>query len=410
MAVKGFVVAVSVLVAVLGYCLYQPIPPDYSSPWSLRVIVAKVKCGLTLIHTLHEYGIKSISDTVEEVYQKTHPIDHPDRYTDILVDDVVVYLENNITVRLYRRKQESGNPTDNGSSLLPGLVYYHGGGFVLGNPHSYDEVLIQILRATNLVIASVHYRLAPKYPFPVPLEDCVEATKYFMLFADRYGMDWKRIGVAGDSAGGNIAAAVSLRLRDQNYFARPKVQALIYPSVQKIDFKTPSYQQNANGPIVTSLIGQWFTSLYIAGDSRYVKAMSSNNHTSRAIKKYFAQSVLNHDLLPQEFLQPPYRRPSLDHGDGKLWTGIRHRIKSQDFSPLLAKSHSDLPPVFVFTAGLDILRDDGFFYVHKLRQDEVEVEHFHLPSGFHGMLNLALEHRETQELMDRLIKFLTINL
>ncbi len=190
MAVKPFAVVASALVVLLGYCLYQPVPADYSSPWSLRLTVAKFKCVMTLMHTLHEYGIKSLPDIVDEVYQKTHPADHPDRYADVLVNDV---LFENITVRLYRSKQEQ-NLADSSEDLLPGLVYYHGGGFVFGNPHTYDEVLIQILRATDLVIASVHYRLAPKYPFPVPVEDCVQAAKYFILHAADYGVDAKRIG------------------------------------------------------------------------------------------------------------------------------------------------------------------------------------------------------------------------
>ena len=343
---------------------------------------------------------------MDEVYQKTHPADHPERYADVLVNDV---LFENITVRLYRHKQEQ-NLADSRADLLPGLVYYHGGGFVFGNPHTYDEVLIQILRATDLVIASVHYRLAPKYPFPVPVEDCVQAAKYFMLHADDYGVDAKRIGVAGDSAGGNLAAVVSLRLRDESFPVQPKLQALIYPSVQKIDLQTPSYQQNANGPIFTSIIGRWATSLYLAGDSRYVNAMSNNNHTSPEIKKRLARSVLNHDLLPRESFRPPYRSPSLNHGDELVWNSIQRKMMSQNFSPLLAQSHSGLPAAFVFTAGMDMLRDDGFFYVHKLRQDGVEVEHLHITSGFHGMLSLALEHRETQELMDKLIRFLSAKL
>ncbi len=404
MARKAFVAGVALFVVLLGYSLHQPVPADYSRPWSLYATAISTKLGFSLVHTLHEFGIKDVSDLMDAIYDWTHPVDHPDKYPDILVNDV---LFDNLTVRLYRRKQQE---PDTGKRLLPGLMYYHGGGFVLGNPHSYDEVLIQILRATNLVIASVHYRLAPKYPFPVPVEDCVRATRYFMTRAADYGVDADRIGVAGDSAGGNLAAVVSLRLRDEQFDVQPKVQVMIYPSVQRIDLETPSYQEHGDGPIVTRGIAAWFSSLYIAGDSRYVASIANNSHTPSTIKKSLAQSVLNHDLLPQKFLQHPYRRPSLEHGDEDVWNSIRDTITRQDYSPLLAPSHSGLPAAFVFTAGADVLRDDGFFYVHKLRQDGVEVEHVHIPSGFHGMFNMAVGHKEHRELMDKLINYLNAKL
>lgn len=389
----------SVAVVLVGYYFYQPVPEGYSKPLDLYPQIAKFRFMVAWLQWMDELGVKGIHDTVEETYQKTHPVDHPDTYTDLEVTDVIF---DDVTVRLYRPKGRQQTDT----KLLPGLVYYHGGGFVIGSPHSFDNVMIYLLREVQLVIASVHYRMAPKYPFPVPVEDCVRATRYFMTHAAEYGVDANRIGVAGDSAGGNLAAVVSLKLRDERFSFQPKIQALIYPAVQMLDLKTPSYQQNTNGPILTRYLAIWFMSQYLVGDNRYIAAMLNNSHTTPEVKKSLAKNQLNHDILPKKLFAPPYKPQSLDHGDPEIWRLIQEKITSPYMSPLLAASHADLPTAFVFTAGADVLRDDGFFYVHKLKQDGVEVEHLHIPSGYHGMLRMMLDTPETWELMGNLGQFL----
>jgi len=228
-----------------------------------------------------------------------------------------------LPVRIYR-------PAEAGSEPTPGLVYFHGGGFVLGNIEICDSFSRALANRTGCTVIAVNYQKAPEHKFPMPLDDCYAATQWIIDNAALVGLDPARIGVAGDSSGGNLAAAVTLRARDEQ---GPKIvyQVLIYPCVQ-YGWDTPSAKENAEG---LSL--------------------------ERAGMEYF----WNHYVRGPDDGADPY------------------------CSPLLAESHAGLPPALVICAEYDPLRDDGRNYAARLEAAGVPVKLSLYKGMIHGFLWMA---------------------
>jgi acetyl esterase len=216
------------------------------------------------------------------------------------------------------------------SGPLPVLVYFHGGGWVLGNLDSHDVICRSLANQSECMVISVDYRLAPEHRFPAPLEDCFAATAWAAANVDRIGGDPMCLAVGGDSAGGNLAAAVALMARDRG---GPELcyQLLIYPVTSR-DFETASYLENATGYGLAREDMIWFW---------------------------------NHYLRSDEDARNPYA------------------------VPLLATDVRDLPPALVITAGYDVLRDEGERYAQHLREAGVEVELAQYPTLIHGFFGMA---------------------
>ena len=225
-----------------------------------------------------------------------------------------------LPARIYR-------PAAAGTGPLPGLVYFHGGGWVVGNIAVSDPFTRSLANRTGCVVVAVNYQKAPEHKFPVPMDDCYAATQWVFDNAEDLGLDGARIGVIGDSDGGNLAAAVTLRARDEH---GPKLgcQVLIYPAVQ-YGWDTPSSLANAEGFLLQRADMEYFW-------THYVKSPSDGAH--------------------------PY------------------------CSPLAAEDHSSLPPAFIVCAEFDPLCDDGRYYADKLRAAGVSVK-LHVYDGMlHGFL------------------------
>ena len=148
------------------------------------------------------------------------------------------------------------------SGPLPCLVYFHGGGWVIGNPDSTDAICRTVANRAACVVVSVDYRLAPEHKFPVPLDDCYAATGWVAANGGEIGVDGARIAVGGDSAGGNLAAAIALRARDEGGPAL-RMQLLVYP-VTNHDYSTVSYTANGDGYLLTLDMMKWFWDHYLA--------------------------------------------------------------------------------------------------------------------------------------------------
>ncbi len=209
------------------------------------------------------------------------------------------------------------------------LVYFHGGGWVIGDLDSHDETCRKLCRDAGITVVSVHYRRAPETTFPGAVEDCYAATAWVAANAAEIGVDAARLAVGGDSAGGNLAAAVGLMARDRG--GPPlRFQLLIYP-VTAADFDTASYRDNGEGYLLSRRAMQWFWDQYV---------------------------------------------PDLDER------------REAYAAPLLAASHRDLPPALVQTAEFDPLRDEGEAYAAALRAAGVDVtltRYDGLIHGFFGM-------------------------
>ena len=231
------------------------------------------------------------------------------------VAEVGLLATQNYALRVYR-------PVKN--ETLPALVYFHGGGWTIGDIDTHDVLCRQLAIGARCVVVSVDYRLAPEYPFPAAVDDCFAAVCYVAENAEKLKI--RGIAVGGDSAGGNLAATVSLLARDAGGPALA-FQLLIYPATDQ-RLAGASHERNAQGYLLT-----------------------------RDAMEYFRRAY-----LPAE----------------KSWTDWRA-------SPLLAKSHANLPPALVITAGYDPLLDEGRAYAERLSAAGVRVayrEHADMVHGF----------------------------
>jgi acetyl esterase len=235
------------------------------------------------------------------------------------VDDVVI--PGGIPARVYRPLDSPG---------LPILVYLHGGGFVLGSPDTHDGLCRTLAADAGCVVVSVDYRLAPEHPYPAAIDDALAAFRHVRAHAEDFGGRTDQVAVAGDSAGGALAALVCQRLREAGE-PQPLVQALIYPCT---DFRRvdPSHQHFAEGFFLTAAMLDWFYDLY----------------------------------LPD---------PGL--------------AADPQVSPRLAADLRELAPALVLTAGFDPLRDEGQGYAAALREAGVAVEHRCHERLIHGFCSLG---------------------
>ena len=216
------------------------------------------------------------------------------------------------------------------SGPLPMMVHFHGGGWVYLNLDTHDGYCRTLANRTGCAVVAVEYRKAPEFPFPIPLEDCFAALRWLVAQAGKLGLDPTRVGVIGDSAGGNLAAAVALLARDQ---AGPalKLQVLTYPAVDAT-MSQPSIGENATAPLL-----------------------------GRAQMGWFWQH---------------YNKNAADGKDPRI-------------SPLYATDFSRLPPAFIATAEFDPLRDEGASYADKLKAAGVKVEYRRYDGVFHGFMLMA---------------------
>ena len=224
-----------------------------------------------------------------------------------------------ITVRLY---------TPSATRPLPLTVFFHGGGFVICNIDMYDDLCKFLANFSGCAVASVEYRLAPEAPFPAPLEDCYGALEWLAANGAEYGLDTARLAVAGDSAGGNLAAACALLARDRHGPAL-RYQGLIYPALDP-ECASESQHALAKGYMLGRDTMQWFWGHYLKAPADRTNPLAS---------------------------------------------------------PLLAQLKG-LPPATVITAEFDPLRDEGEAYADQLRAAGVEVTARRFLGMIHGFASL----------------------
>jgi acetyl esterase/lipase len=217
-----------------------------------------------------------------------------------------------------------------GKGPFPGLVFFHGGGFVLCSLDSHDGQCRALANAAGCVVVSVDYRLAPEHPYPAAPEDCYAATQWVAKNGSELGIDTARLAIGGDSAGGNLTAVTALLARDRG--GPPlRFQLLIYP-VTDFAFDTSSYRENAEGYFLTEGMMRWFWDQYLPDVSRGAE---------------------------------PYA------------------------SPLRAADLSGLPPGLCITAEYDPLRDEGERYAARLREAGVDCRTSCYDGMFHGFFAMG---------------------
>ena len=235
-------------------------------------------------------------------------------------------IADSVPVRIY-------NP--NPAEILPCLVYFHGGGWVIGDLETHDSICRKLANSASCVVVAVDYRLAPEHIYPAPMNDCYTALNWVVKQAAELGVNANKIAVGGDSVGGNLSAVMALRARDEN---GPHIchQLLVYP-VTDATFDTPSYRENGEGYMLSKATMEWFWQHYIGND--------------------------NDPLSPY-------------------------------ISPIRAENLTNLPSATVITAEFDPLRDEGEAYAAKLLAagNTVTVKRFDgVVHGFFSMSDLLEE-------------------
>lgn len=212
------------------------------------------------------------------------------------------------------------------------IVYYHGGGFVLYGRYSHDYVCRRLCSMNNCIVVSVDYRLAPEFTFPAAHEDAFKALQWVRQHISEYGGDGQNLVVAGDSAGGNLAACMAHRCREENIPLR--AQVLVYPWIDGA-LNNPSLTTNGSGYLLEKETVFWFREQYTP--------------------------------KPEERCLPR-------------------------LSPCYEKDFTALAPAMVITAGLDPLLDDGRKYAAQLQQHGVTCKHYNYEGLYHGFFNTPLVH------------------
>jgi acetyl esterase/lipase len=230
-------------------------------------------------------------------------------------------LSGEVPIRLYASEQ---------GGVRPALIYFHGGGYVLGNLDTHDAVCRALAKESGAVVIAVDYRLSPESKFPAAVEDAYAATVWTAANAGRLGINSRRIAVGGDSAGAALATVVAKRCRDAGGPALA-AQVLFYPVTDMSSFETGSYRELGEGYFLTRSSMQWFTGLYLA---------------------------------------------SADDA------------RNPEVSPLLAPDLSGLPPALVITAEFDPLRDEGEAYAQRLQQAGVPVTVTRYPGMIHAFISM----------------------
>jgi acetyl esterase len=258
---------------------------------------------------------------------RTEPVDH-------VAERSVSTSEGPVRVRVYT----------SGDARRPALVYLHGGGWVLGDLDGPDALCRTIAVHAGCVVVSVEYPLAPEHKFPAALEASYAVTRWIAEEGDSIGADPERIGVGGESAGGNLAAAIALLARDRGG-PRLAFQLLLVPVLDRA-FETRSYRENAEGYGLTRAEMMWFW-------SHYLRAPADADS--------------------------PYA------------------------SPLRATDLRGLPPALVVTAEFDPLRDEGAAYAERLREAGVAVELRHYRGVVHGFLPMTAEVEIARRAVDDIV-------
>lgn len=238
-----------------------------------------------------------------------------------VVDKTIPGPDGPLSVRIYH---------PGGDQPLPVMVYFHGGGFAVGSIASHENVTRRIARDAQVVVVSVDYRLAPEHPYPAALDDAYAAAQWVSQHAAKFGGDPRRIAVGGDSAGGNLAAAVSLKARD---VGEPTIslQVLIYPALSMLDEESESRQRH-EGYVLSRQDMEQFRIWYLPDENQW---------------------------------RHPYA------------------------SPLKAEELTGLPAACVLTAAFDPLRDDGEAYARRLREAGVPTVYRDYAGMLHGFLSFG---------------------
>lgn len=267
------------------------------------------------------------------------------------IDTKIYNGEHEVPIRIFMPGEDASHAEGMSGNTLPVLLFMHGGGWITESVDTYNRVCAALAKNTGHVVVSVSYRLAPEFPFPAGLNDCYAVAK--AIYTNRFllNVDPERITIIGDSAGGNLTAALSLMARDRGEFM-PKRQILIYPALSN-DYSEASPYQSV-----------------------------SDNGTDFLLTR--AKLIQYLDL---------YQNTPEDR-------------KNPYFAPLLADDFSHQPRTLIITAQYDPLRDEGEAYGKKLAEAGIDVSVHRITDALHGFFALGIKYLHVEESFKIINQFL----
>lgn len=268
------------------------------------------------LYTLSPQGARQVLETLQSQPIEKQPA---------VVDDVVIPggPSGHISLRIVRPEGAIGT--------LPAIVYFHGGGWILGSKNTHDRLIREIANGAHAALVFVNYTPSPEAHYPIPIEEAYAATEYVAKLGDETGIDGSRLAIVGDSVGGNMAAVVAM-LAKQRGGPQIEYQVLLYP-VTDAGLDTDSYQQYADGPWLTKRAMEWFWDAYAPDRARRTEITASPLRAS-------------------------------------------------------VQELAGLPPALVIVDENDVLRDEGEAYAHKLMAAGVEVTAMRLLGTIHDFMML----------------------
>ncbi|VDM60568.1 unnamed protein product [Angiostrongylus costaricensis] len=340
------------------FLLHIPLPPEIADRKKLQVLEILLRIGYEYPGDLIEYlfGPRIRNQYIRFLIAIGYIIPWPS-------PSHMKYIAGT-SVRVYTPCEKRGRSA---------LVFIHGGGWATMRAVYYDDLIGTFVKRLGVTVFSIDYRLAPEYPFPCPVDDC-EAVVTGLFYINFNNRD--QICIAGDSAGGNLAAVVVQRLsrRDEHFI---KCQVLIYPVIHVFGFQLPSYlayYEKYNG---TSLLNPRAMARWIL---LYLGLPASRRNVERLIANQNPCDGWPHCRTSEKISE-------IKHQQDILFETFSTKGVNPDVSPLLGVRR-DLPPAMVLTAEYDLLRDEGIQYVRKLQEEGVPCEWRHYKSAFHGICNM----------------------
>ncbi|XP_014691742.1 arylacetamide deacetylase-like 3 isoform X1 [Equus asinus] len=356
---------------VCSQLLTADIPAAVGHPLKLWVL----HCLLELLMTWGRIFEKLRICSMPEFVRFVHDLQPLKKDPDVRVTDL---RYGTIPVRLYQPKASS-------CTLRRGIVFYHGGGGILGSLNTHHSICCHLSKESDAVLLAVGYRKLPQHKSPVPVSDCLAATIRFLKSLKTYGVDPARVVVCGESAGGAAAAIICQNLVDSPDLPKIRAQILIYPTLQCLDFQSPSYQQNKNIPLLSLSFLFYCLCSYLDISPSWKSTVLKGAHLPAEVwEKY--RKWIGVENIPERFKKRGYRWMPREPLNEDAYQEAKFMLDLAN-SPLLAEDEvvSRLPEACIVSCEYDLLRDHSLLYKKRLEDLRVPVTWHHMEDGFHGV-------------------------
>ncbi|RNA00998.1 arylacetamide deacetylase-like 4 [Brachionus plicatilis] len=372
-------------------CLFQlinqPLPDDFEQPWKYRLICFGAELSNILGYFTEKIGIlHRVNVTRFSYHISVGSFNIRDHNDNISVHDEII---EHLSIRIYRPMGR--NKVSNKNKTLPAILFYHGGGYFVGSADTLEPVTYLMAKYTQYLVIYIEYRLIPEHQYPAAFHDSLQTAIYLIKNHAKYSIDLNNLIIMGDSAGGNLATVIGQQLIEHDII-KPKMQVLIYPVLQFFDFTLPSYVQNLPKRILGSISQDNFKNFfhYFTG-VEVDDTIFLNGHTTAYQKESKLARYVSRIYLPKNHLSKNSRMDLVNDTYGK-YNKLSDILLSNKVSPLLVDDSylgRNTPDyTILLTAGIDMLRDDGFIYAARLKEVGKKIEHMHFENLFHGIFGL----------------------